>query len=568
MVNMVQKKNWYSKIFIIVLCVIALFGFIIRVVGLDRVPPGISTDVLLYFSNARAIAETGKDIYGKFFPLFSSHKGFLLSPIFMYVLVLFYKLFGFSFTQGYIPNVIISSISIMVIGLLATLLTGRKRIGIIAAIFLTISPWHYHLSRTGFEGVFAFCLVLFGVYFSIKAIQKPTYYVISFLLFVLAVFSYKAVNIFLLLYPILFFITVAWKKVPYKNILLYTLGIWLTILIQWFFLFVYYRDAYATGFIQNNIQKASIIAQEERVMSDAPHVIRLFTSNTPISLLRIYFTNYIHFFSPQYLLTNGDNDLRYSTGKGGQIYILDVLFIICGLIWLIRNKKAASLQFLSGIIIIAPIASLISDQEYAIRTFISIFSIAILVACGVDELLRWVQMVRHRKIIVFGIGILYALLAFLYFYQYHFLYIHYAREAWGGVTQEIYVDAYRNQKQYKHITFGRSSEFDYLGFMFWNRLPIEDVQQSFASYDEKKLTYNNIDFVRTCSFTKDDIDPDSINENDLLYTPEPCIKDIPPLKRYYLPKTLIWLWKSYDKKTIDNYFTNKPIKLSNDIRLE
>src|SRR5258706_14647572 len=95
--------------YIFILSGIAIFALSIRLIGINRVPPGVPTDVLLYFINARAIAETGRDIYGHLFPIFSSHKGFLVSPVTLYIIALFYKIFGFSFIAGYMPNIIAST---------------------------------------------------------------------------------------------------------------------------------------------------------------------------------------------------------------------------------------------------------------------------------------------------------------------------------------------------------------------------------------------------------------------------------------------------------------------------
>ena len=551
-----DKKTFSHAKYVCVLFVIIVFSLIIRLIRIRLVPSGISTDVLLYFINARSIAETGKDIYGRFFPLFSSHKGFLLSPVVMYVMALFYKLFGFSFTVGYLPNILIATASIFIAGLFATYLTGKRRIGIITALLLSVSPWHYHLSRTGFEGVFGYSLVLIGIYCSLLALKKPKYFIFSFILFAIAMFAYKAINIFLIVYPFIFAFTVGWKKSKLSHVILFIIAIWTVVILQWFFLFIYYHDTYSTGFINNNIQNAALNVESDRVMSDAPHVVRLLLSNVPLSLTHIYLANYLQFFSPQYLLINGDNDLRYSTGRGGQIYLLDVFFIVTGIVWLAKTRKKVSLFLLLSIIVVAPLAALISDQEYAVRTFISVFALAILGACGVEQFIGWGKTTKLRKVIIVIIGGLYVFSVIQYLYRYQFLYVHYAREAWDGVNEQVFTEANHLRGSYRRIAFGRSTEFYYLEFMYWNILPIHDMQKALKTYDGKTLTYDNILFVSTCSFQSDDILKNSIKNDELLYTPEPCIKDIPPLQRYYLPKTLTWLWKTYDAQTVNLYFAN------------
>ncbi len=538
------------KTYVIFLAIITFFALVIRVIGLNRVPPGISTDVLLYFSNARAIAETGKDIYGRVFPLYSSHKGFLVSPVTMYAIALVYKIFGFSHVISYVPNIVLATASIVFCALLATKLIGNRRIGLISALLVAVSPWHYHLSRTGFEGVFGFSLVLIGIYCSVMAIKRPAWYIVSFVLFVLATFSYKAINVFLVLYPILFFLTVAKKLVKMKYVIVFTLGIWIVIAFQWFMLFAYYHDTYSNGFVSNNITRAKLDSDTERLQSDAPHLVRIIASNVPLSLSRILFANYAHFFSPQYLLTLGDNDLRYSTGGQGQIYLVDAFLMVTGIVWLIKKKKPMALAFLAGIIVIAPLASLISDEEYAVRTFIAVFALAILGACGMEQLIMARMSILRKKLLLTALGIIYICSFGLYLYRYHFLYVQYGREAWGGVNKDVFVEAYKQIPNYKHITFGMTSEFDYMEFMYWNKLPVTQMQHTLSTYDDKMLTYKNINFVRLCSFQGDYLYFGSLRDGELLYTHDTCFKDVEPLKRYYLPKTLIWLWKTYDQTSV------------------
>lgn len=541
------------RTYVLILIAIAVFGLIIRVVDLSRVPSGISSDVLLYFSNARSIAETGKDIYNHAFPLYFAHKGYLISPVTVYVTAFVYKVFGFSQVNGYIPNIVMSVMTIVITALLATFVTGKRRVGVFAALIVSVSPWHYHLSRTGFEGVFAFSLVLAGIYASILAIKRPIYFILSLFLFIISTFSYKAVNIFLFLYPLLFVFTIGWKRVKTLHAVLFTAGIWVVIALQSFLLFSYYHDTYAGGIVSNNISRAAADTDTERLQSDAPRAVRVLFSNVPLSLTRIFITNYVNFFSPQYLLTQGDADPRFSTGGRGQLYLLDVVLIIGGIIWLVKSKQKISLIFLLAIIFVAPITSLVSDEEYAIRTYIALFAFAILGACGMELLLTSRIQQSKRKIIIGILAFLYAASFVLYLYRYHFLYtqfnVYYNRPIWDYGERAIFKEAYARSFGYKRITFGRSSEFEYLGFMYWNSLPVTSIQKAMSTYDDKTLSYKNVYFVRNCSYVGDTLTPGSL-DNELLYTQGSCFKDIPPVQRYYIPKTLVWLWESYDATSL------------------
>ena len=101
---------------------------------------------------------------------------------------------------------------------------------------------------------------------------------------------------------------------------------------------------------------------------------------------------------------------------------------------------------------------------------------------------------------------------------------------------------------------GNSSEFDFLEYMYWNQLPASEIQQGLSAYNENELQYKNISFVRNCAKAGNSVSRDMVGVKDLLYTYDFCFSDVEPLNRYYLPKTLIYRWKSYDRMTIRQYF--------------
>lgn len=537
--------------FIPILICVAVVGFVIRIIGIDRVPTGISSDTLLYFTNGRSIAETGKDIYGHQHPLYFLHKDIVAMPLTIYVLAFFYRVFGSAHSIGYMPNIVISAVSILAIGIFTSRITKNALAGIFAAIALTFSPWHYHLSRTGFEGVFAFSLIFFGIYFSILGIREKKYLMWSGVMMGMATFSYKAVNIFLILYPavLLCYSGIAFAKT--KRFIWYAIGIWLMILLQWFLLFFLYKDSYASGILSHTIRIAEQTVQTDMDLSDAPRKLKLVYSNIPLAFAVTAIQNYTHFFSPQYLFTTGDTDNRFSTTGHGQLYIIDGLFIILGILWLLKQKRFAALHFLSAIIVIAPLSAMIADQQYAIRTFVSVYVCAAFIGIGGAYAIESLSRFRYNRVILSGIIAVYLFFASVYLYRYHFLYIHYGRWAWNSNNKEVFMKAYEESKRHSQITFGHTSEFDYLDFMYWNHLPITAVQRALSSYDDKSLQYENIRFLRACTGAGDTATQDLVGENELLFVRDECLGDTEPMARYYLPKLQRYTWKLYDRDSFN-----------------
>lgn len=542
---MITSLKSPSRNFIVSLMCIAAVGCVTRVIGLNRVPTGISSDTLLYFMNARAIAETGKDIYGHLHPLYFLHKDIVAMPLTIYVIAFFYKLFGSSHIIGYLPNILISTLSIIVIGFFTKTISKSSIAGIFAAIALTFSPWHYHLSRTGFEGVYGFTLIFFGIYFALLGFEKTRYFGWSLLMMFLSTFCYKAVNIFLLSFPLALLLYKGFSFAKTKTFIFYTLSILFIILLQWFLLFFLYKDSYASGILGHMVDLANKEVTTQMELSDAPRKMKLLFSNTPVAFATIATQNYLHFFSPQYLFTTGDTDNRFSTTGHGQLYILDGLFIILGILWFFRKKQHAHVRFLIGILIIAPISAMIADQQYAIRTFISVFILASLTGIGVQKMIELLSTFKYKKIVFTLFAFIYIGSVAQYLYRYHFLYIHYGRWSWNSNNKEVFASAYKDSSSHSQIAFGGTSEFDYLDFMYWNHLPITAVQNALTNYDNKTLLYKNIQFTRTCTAK-----PNTVDVDELLFVRDECLSHIEPKTKYYLPKIQKYTWKLYDSNSL------------------
>lgn len=537
--------------FLLLLCSISMIGFGIRMMNLNQVPTGISSDTLLYFMNARAIAETGKDIYEHLHPLYFLHKDIVAMPLTIYVIAFFYKLFGSSHIIGYLPNILISTLSIMVIGFFTKKISKSSTAGIFAAIALTFSPWHYHLSRTGFEGIFGFTLIFFGIYFALIGFDKSRYFIWSLSMMFFSTFCYKAVNIFLLCFPFVLLLCKGISFAKTKTFILYTLSILFVILLQWFLLFFLYKDSYASGILTHTVDLAKKDVASEMELSDAPRKMKLLFSNTPLAIATVATQNYLHFFSPQYLFTTGDSDNRFSTTGHGQLYILEGIFIALGLLWLLKKKQYAHLKLLVGILFIAPLSAMIADQQYAIRTFVSVFIFASLTGIGVLHAVELLYAFKYKKIVIGIIAIVYIGSVAPYMYRYHYLYIHYGRWSWNSNNKEVFASAYIDSKTHSQITFGGTSEFDYLDFMYWNHLPIQDVQNALTTYNNASLEYKNIRFIRTCTGNGNTPTLDSIETEELLFVRDECLQTIEPITRFYLPKIQRYTWKMYDWKSIN-----------------
>lgn len=126
------------------LCLVILAGSALRLLGLDRWPPGLHFDEAVYGLMAQEIVAGARPVY---FPAFTGRE-----PLYMYVMAGFFAAIG---ATGYAIRLTSAFIGIATIPLafaLGRALFGR-RVGLVAAALLAVSYWHITVSRNGYPNI-------------------------------------------------------------------------------------------------------------------------------------------------------------------------------------------------------------------------------------------------------------------------------------------------------------------------------------------------------------------------------------------------------------------------------
>ena len=133
-----------------ILPIVALAG-LLRLVALDAVPPGINHDEAERAVDAWCILHTGRDFHGQAWPIFFRAYGQADYPPghYIYALVPFQALFGTSPVTTRLPAAILGTLNVWWLYALVRRLASR-RVALLAALLLAISPWHVLLSRMAF----------------------------------------------------------------------------------------------------------------------------------------------------------------------------------------------------------------------------------------------------------------------------------------------------------------------------------------------------------------------------------------------------------------------------------
>src|SRR3989344_1656359 len=222
-------QNINYKIFLIL---IVLFAAFVRLIFSNQSPPSLNWDEASLGYNAYSILKTGKDEWGRVFPLTFEAFGDYKLPGYIYTLIPFVAIFGLNEFSIKLPSIIAGVISVFLLYLIIKKLTQNNSLALVSALLLAISPWHIFLSRIALEANLAFMFFLAAVYFFFLGLNNYRYFFAFSFFSSLTIFTYNSARVFLPLFLIgLFFVykkelLKKWKKfLPALFLLFITFGL-------------------------------------------------------------------------------------------------------------------------------------------------------------------------------------------------------------------------------------------------------------------------------------------------------------------------------------------------------
>lgn len=318
-----------NKIKISLIIIILLASFL-RVYKLGDIPPSASWDEAAVGYNAYAIANWGKDEWGHSFPLMFKSFEDDKHPIHIYFTALAIKIVGLSDFGTRLAPAIFGVFNVLLLFLLSKKLFKSEILGLIAAIFLAISPYGIQFSRFNHEANFAlffFMLGLLSFYYGIEG--KVRYFSLSAMSFSLSILSYHSALVFvpvITVILVLFYANQLWKA--RKSLVL-------PILIVLLFGLVILTHPALLGFarIKQN-------ALPPETIKSTP--IYKKTNNEFLSHLYLSSQYYFSHFSLLYLFVSGDPIPRHSTQVIGEFFWVDAFLLPLGVLFLLfkRSKEA------------------------------------------------------------------------------------------------------------------------------------------------------------------------------------------------------------------------------------
>lgn len=402
-----MKKRSFLLIFIIG------FFLVTRLYKINEVPPALYWDEASIGYNAYSVLKTGKDEWGQSFPIHFKAFGEYKLPVYIYSVLLFEKIFGLNEFSVRFPAVLFSLIIIYITFLTAKEISKKDEIALLSAFILSVSPWFFIFSRSGYEAVAGLAFYMLGVYLALKSIKEIKLLPISTLCFTVSLYSYNSFRILVPITLLLLFFYIERKyKQPRKKL---------------FFIFT----VSATVFVFSLIPIIELWLSGGASRMQAVGIFNPIDTKKQIALE--FIKNYLSHFSLGFLL-KGDINLRSQINGFGQVYLIDLLIIIFGLSAFL-GKKIRGMFLITILAFLGPIpAAITRESPHALRSIASIPFIAMISAFGVVYLGEMKKKIPWTLLVI----LIYSGLFTNYFFNFLTAYPAKSAEHWQYGYKEIF----------------------------------------------------------------------------------------------------------------------------------
>ncbi|MCL4364312.1 glycosyltransferase family 39 protein [Patescibacteria group bacterium] len=457
-----MKKHWpLILVFIISLLSVGLFLY-----RLTASPPSLNADEAANGYDAYSILKTGKDQYGNFLPLRFKSFGDYKLPLLTYLAIPFIKIFGLNELGIRMVNLPFVFLFPIVAFLLSNELFNKKNVSIFAAIFVAFAPGLQLLGRQAHEGYLTAFLLTLSFYLFLKFYKKQRLlnFAVFFLSFLLMMFGYHSSRLWAGFFFLLFIFFVVKKKINW----LYLAGLILAIGI-----FAATDLTNGPSRVQNLLffNNIGFTLKINELRSEGGS--RLLYNKITVGAREVI-NQYLDYFSPQFLVINGDENYRFGFPGVSPVTPIEFILMFVGLYYLFKNKENWR-YLVTALLLFAPISGALTWAGLSVTRTIFIFvPVLIISAYGAVNIL-------NRKtgwlIVLFFICYL-----SLLFYSWDFYLYHYPKRAvvlrsWQAGYKELVDYVSTNYKQFDHFYITKKNGQPYIFFLFYLHYPPQLYQK-------------------------------------------------------------------------------------------
>ena len=465
-------KKYLTPILLVIISLLSVGLFLYKI---NVSPPALNADEATNAYDAYSILKTGKDQYGNFMPLRFKSFGDYKLPLLTYLAIPFIKIFGLTETGIRMVNFPFVLFFPIIIFLLTQELLNKKNVSLLAAFLSTLAPGLQLLGRQGSESYMTAFFLTLSFYLFLRFYKKQSLsnFLIFDLCFLISLFGYHSSRLWAGFYFLLLLFFVFKKKLSKSFLFIFIFVVFLFGITD-----IIYKPTRVSNLLFFNNLGFSLKINELRGEGGNRFLYNKLTIG-----VKDLSSNYLKYFSPQFLVINGDQNPRFGYPGISPITAIEYIFIFIGLYYLFKNKEKWRYLILL-IFLFSPIsASLSWAGESVNRSSFIFIPIFIISAYGV------VNFVNKKN--VYSYLILATLYLILAFYSWDFYLNHYPKRAivlrsWQAGYKELGKYVKTNYNNYDKFYITRKNGQPYIFLLFYLRYPPEKYQKesSLSAPDE------------------------------------------------------------------------------------
>jgi 4-amino-4-deoxy-L-arabinose transferase-like glycosyltransferase len=460
---------------ILTLVCITLISFFLTIVNF-RIPspPSFNSDEAAFGYNAYSLYKTGKDEYGTFLPLRLKSFGDYKMPLYSYLSIPFVALMGLNETSARALNVFLSLLFPTAVYLLTKELFKKDSYALFAAFFSATSLGLHIVARHAHEAYLAALLTTATFYFLIRFLKKKTVLrgIFLSLSMLLMLFAYHPGRLFAGLFLAVALLYAIQQKSTKKFVPVFALVI--TLIAIFSISDLIYSPARLKSLLFFSSPGVQLKVNELKTEGG----VRYLYNPLLVGLREITFAHF-NYFSPQFLLQNGDANDRFGYKGMGLITPVEYILFFAGIYFVIKKKEEWG-GVLFFVLFFSPLsASLSWSTDSLTRSLFLLVPISTLAGYGA---MNWYENIK--KNIYSYVFICLIIFSFLYFSltQWDFYLFHYPKRlttihAWQSGYKQVNDYIKKNYSSVTHFYISRDIGMPYIFTLLYQKYPPEKYQK-------------------------------------------------------------------------------------------
>jgi len=419
---MFRKRNYLTYFILALIFFVALS---VRFYKLGEFPVGFHIDEASKGYTAYSLLKTGRDDNNNFLPLYIDIFGDNSPSGYHYISIIPIALLGLTEFATRFPGALFGAFSVLAIFFLSYSIFEDRKVSILSALFLAISPWHINLSRASSEAIIALFFIILGFSLIIWSLRTPVmkHIIAGTTILSISFFFYQTPRLFvplLFLILLIFFLRI-WKvemNSKYKKVFIYCF----LLLSLLDFVLIFIVPGGSGRFSQVNIfsYPETRLVMEEQIREDGvagmPTIVTRFFHNKGINFFLAYLSNYLEYFSWNFLFIKGLPQW-YFVPNIGVMYLVELPFVLYGVLLLAFHKSKIDKIPLIWLVLAPVAAATAIDINNLQRALVMFPILEIIVAYGLVYL--FTNAIKHgRRTLLFFVTFLFILNISYFFHQY------------------------------------------------------------------------------------------------------------------------------------------------------